>query len=187
VDNRTSSKRISAKPSPRLASLKQFRKDECTKNVGSSQWPNRNAGGMSPPPLAVAPLQLFQSSTPSHRANPLYRPFIFMLSRLNLLSRHLSRTFGSSRPTSPTLSSLVRPGLAAMTSAHPNFTKPIHTAACLIIGDEVLGGKVRTISVRYRVYALTFPHPDNRHQFTLPSQVLLQPRHPAEARRGHPR
>ncbi|KAJ6134075.1 hypothetical protein N7523_000397 [Penicillium sp. IBT 18751x] len=28
-----------------------------------------------------------------------------------------------------------------MTSAHPNFTKPIHTAACLIIGDEVLGGK----------------------------------------------
>jgi hypothetical protein len=30
-----------------------------------------------------------------------------------------------------------------MTSAALNFTKPIHTAAALIIGDEVLGGKVR--------------------------------------------
>jgi hypothetical protein len=25
----------------------------------------------------------------------------------------------------------------------------IHTAACLIIGDEVLGGKVRTVLVHY--------------------------------------
>ncbi|KAJ5165813.1 hypothetical protein N7492_006109 [Penicillium capsulatum] len=63
-----------------------------------------------------------------------------MLSRLNLLTRHLSRprAFGSfpSVPSSPTL--VPRPGPPAMTSAH---AKPIHTAACLIIGDEVLGGK----------------------------------------------
>ncbi|KAJ5674634.1 uncharacterized protein N7477_004568 [Penicillium maclennaniae] len=62
-----------------------------------------------------------------------------MLNRLNLLSRHFAHPFGF-RPTTPTLSPL-RPGPLAMTSAHPNFTKPIHTAACLIIGDEVLGGK----------------------------------------------
>ncbi|CAG8273606.1 unnamed protein product [Penicillium olsonii] len=65
-----------------------------------------------------------------------------MLSRLNLLTRHFSRPFGPSRPSVPTLSTpslAPRPGPSAMTSAA--HTKPIHTAACLIIGDEVLGGK----------------------------------------------
>ncbi|KAF3384726.1 Uncharacterized protein F1880_002715 [Penicillium rolfsii] len=58
-----------------------------------------------------------------------------MLNRLNLLTRHFARPFGSIRPSTPT-SSLTRVP-SAMTSA----AKPIHTAACLIIGDEVLGGK----------------------------------------------
>ncbi|OQE32384.1 hypothetical protein PENFLA_c001G06819 [Penicillium flavigenum] len=65
-----------------------------------------------------------------------------MLNRLNLLTRHFSRPFSPCRPTSPSFSTpslAPRPGPSAMTSAaHP---KPIHTAACLIIGDEVLGGK----------------------------------------------
>lgn len=69
--------------------------------------------------------------------------YIFMLNRLNLLTRHLSRPFSPSRPISPSFSApslAARSGLSAMTSAvHP---KLIHTAACLIIGDEVLGGKV---------------------------------------------
>lgn len=66
-----------------------------------------------------------------------------MLNRLNLLTRHLSRPFSPYRPTSPSFSTpslAPRSGPSAMTSAA--HTKPIHTAACLIIGDEVLGGKV---------------------------------------------
>lgn len=66
-----------------------------------------------------------------------------MLNRLNLLTRQFARPFGSIRPANPTLStsSLTRrSGPSAMTSVAS--LKPIHTAACLIIGDEVLGGKV---------------------------------------------
>ncbi|KAJ5713422.1 uncharacterized protein N7483_010603 [Penicillium malachiteum] len=62
-----------------------------------------------------------------------------MLNRLNQLTRHFLRPLY--RPTAvlstPSLSS--RLSLPAMTSAA--HAKPIHTAACLIIGDEVLGGK----------------------------------------------
>lgn len=65
-----------------------------------------------------------------------------MLNRLNLLTRHFARPFGSIRPATPTLSSS-RSGPSAMTSAAD--PKPINTAACLIIGDEVLGGKVSNI------------------------------------------
>ncbi|KAJ5587240.1 uncharacterized protein N7459_003005 [Penicillium hispanicum] len=65
-----------------------------------------------------------------------------MLSRLNLITRHFARPFGSSHsaPSAPSTPSLVRRSApSAMTSAA--HAKPIHTAACLIIGDEVLGGK----------------------------------------------
>jgi hypothetical protein len=66
-----------------------------------------------------------------------------MLNRLNLLTRHFAHPFASIRPATPTLqtSSLTRCSApSAMTSVANS--KPIHTAACLIIGDEVLGGKV---------------------------------------------
>ncbi|KAJ5619983.1 hypothetical protein N7510_003967 [Penicillium lagena] len=62
-----------------------------------------------------------------------------MLNRLTHLTRHLPRPSSLASPPfpRPLSSTLVpRPGPPAMTSA-----KPIHTAACLIIGDEVLGGK----------------------------------------------
>ncbi|KAJ5997588.1 hypothetical protein N7522_009248 [Penicillium canescens] len=61
-----------------------------------------------------------------------------MLSRLNLLTRHFSRPFSSSRPSVLLSPPSHRPTPIAMTSAR---AKTIHTAACLIIGDEVLGGK----------------------------------------------
>ncbi|KAF9873204.1 molybdenum cofactor synthesis domain-containing protein [Colletotrichum karsti] len=63
-----------------------------------------------------------------------------MFSRLSQLSRHLpsaqtiSKTF---KPVVPA-SSLAR---GIMVSADERNTRTIHTAACLIIGDEVLGGK----------------------------------------------
>ncbi|TKW50902.1 Uncharacterized protein CTA1_9377 [Colletotrichum tanaceti] len=64
-----------------------------------------------------------------------------MFARLTQLSRHL--------PSAQTLTQAVKPafplsGLARariMVSADERNTRTIHTAACLIIGDEVLGGK----------------------------------------------
>jgi hypothetical protein len=38
---------------------------------------------------------------------------------------------------------------------HENKSKTIHTAACLIIGDEVLGGKVHPISYPPLLISLT--------------------------------
>lgn len=68
-----------------------------------------------------------------------------MFARLSQLSRHLYRpsTFvpAATNPLSSSSFSPLRP--STMTSpAIVNATKTIHTAACLIIGDEVLGGKV---------------------------------------------
>ncbi|KAF9894680.1 hypothetical protein FE257_006570 [Aspergillus nanangensis] len=64
-----------------------------------------------------------------------------MFSRLSQVSRHLSRpslNYAATTPPSP----LSRALLPKMTSsAVENSRKTIHTAACLIIGDEVLGGK----------------------------------------------
>src|SRR4051812_30191643 len=112
-----------------------------------------------------------------------------MLSRLNLLTRHFSRPFGSSRAfvslSTPSLTP--RPTSFAMTSAR---AKTIHTAACLIIGDEVLGGKVTTIPIERppsKSHILTTPMADHRHQLPVPSQVLLLPRNAVEASRSHPR
>lgn len=109
---------------------------------------------------AACPLPRLQSRSPlqpSSLARPTPFPFLFtlsptlshpsalyslfMLSRLNLITRHFPRSFGLSRPTASTPFLVPRPGPSAMTSA--TNAKPIHTAACLIIGDEVLGGKVR--------------------------------------------
>jgi molybdopterin biosynthesis enzyme MoaB len=57
-----------------------------------------------------------------------------MLSRLSQLTRHLT--------TTSLASSSHRPALTRMaTSASERAARTIHSAACLIIGDEVLGGK----------------------------------------------
>ncbi|TQN65053.1 hypothetical protein CSHISOI_10368, partial [Colletotrichum shisoi] len=72
-----------------------------------------------------------------------------MFARLTQLSRHI--------PSTQTLTQAVKPafplsGLARariMVSADERNTRTIHTAACLIIGDEVLGGKVSSCTVAF--------------------------------------
>ena len=68
-----------------------------------------------------------------------------ILSRISQLSRHLSRPALSPllllRPAASGLHSRI---MAASASADERNARTIHTAACLIIGDEVLGGKVCT-------------------------------------------
>ncbi|KAL1987078.1 hypothetical protein VTN96DRAFT_4952 [Rasamsonia emersonii] len=71
-----------------------------------------------------------------------------MLTRLSQLARHLSRPLPSFALPSVVSAAATAPRSASrlsdMTSsatALANSAKTIHTAACLIIGDEVLGGK----------------------------------------------
>ncbi|KAL5357242.1 MoaB/Mog domain-containing protein [Aspergillus floccosus] len=70
-----------------------------------------------------------------------------MFSRLTQLTRHLARpsitpVAAASSLSPPPLAPLSRAAPPKMTSsAVENSRKTIHTAACLIIGDEVLGGK----------------------------------------------
>lgn len=61
-----------------------------------------------------------------------------MFSRLNQLARHLSR------PVPNYLHQSAFSGPSRI-MAEANAKRTINTAACLIIGDEVLGGKVRLI------------------------------------------
>ncbi|OJJ50860.1 hypothetical protein ASPZODRAFT_126813 [Penicilliopsis zonata CBS 506.65] len=67
-----------------------------------------------------------------------------MFNRLNLVLRQLSRpSLAHVSPSASSIPSLWSPRLTplAMTSSAAPTAKTIHTAACLIIGDEVLGGK----------------------------------------------
>ncbi|CAI6342092.1 unnamed protein product [Periconia digitata] len=61
-----------------------------------------------------------------------------MFSRLTQVAKHLSRP-NRSAAFLPPPSTLVTSSI--MASATPQQKALIHTAACLIIGDEVLGGK----------------------------------------------
>jgi hypothetical protein len=67
-----------------------------------------------------------------------------MFSRLSQVARHLSRPLPNyTRKSAATVPSIVN-RIMSSSSATPDErnTRTIHTAACLIIGDEVLGGKV---------------------------------------------
>lgn len=69
-----------------------------------------------------------------------------MFSRLSLIARHLPRT------PIPSLSTIPRPTLPKMsttTAARQHLSSKLHTAACLIIGDEVLNGKTRDSNSHY--------------------------------------
>lgn len=59
-----------------------------------------------------------------------------MFSRLSQVTRHLSA------PAASLTAGRAVFGKMATASADERNTRTIHTAACLIIGDEVLGGKV---------------------------------------------
>lgn len=72
-----------------------------------------------------------------------------MFARLNQLARHFSRSLPNYLHTSAAAAAATAatspPSLRAA-MAHERNIKPIHTAACLVIGDEVLGGKVPSAS-----------------------------------------
>lgn len=65
-----------------------------------------------------------------------------MFSRVSQIARHLSRPAAqfAYSGTTPVVTAGARPQIN-MSTAEQNFARTIHTAACLIIGDEVLGGK----------------------------------------------
>lgn len=66
-----------------------------------------------------------------------------MFARLSQLGRHLSRPLPNYAHNSA--ASLRAPVASTImtSSAEDRTNRMIHTAACLIIGDEVLGGKVQ--------------------------------------------
>ena len=66
-----------------------------------------------------------------------------MLARLSQLGRHLSRpipNYGHSSAAAP--SAFLRTSIMTSVSPDEKSKRMIHTAGCIIIGDEVLGGKV---------------------------------------------
>lgn len=61
----------------------------------------------------------------------------------------------------------------------------IHTAGCIIIGDEVLGGKVcMNIDVSSARAQLTMAA-DCGYKLSIPGEILLLAWHEFEANRGH--
>lgn len=72
-------------------------------------------------------------------------------------------------------------------SAEERSKRMIHTAGCIIIGDEVLGGKVcMDIYVsRARAQLTMAEHADCGYKLSIPGEVLLLPWHESEADRGH--
>jgi hypothetical protein len=65
-----------------------------------------------------------------------------MFSRFSQLARHISRPLPNYAHTSAAAASTAARGVMTSSStADERNSRTIHTAACLIIGDEVLGGK----------------------------------------------
>lgn len=64
-----------------------------------------------------------------------------MLARLSQITRHLSLA----SPSLARHSGRAAFGRMAAATVSERNSRPINTAACLIIGDEVLGGKVCTL------------------------------------------
>jgi hypothetical protein len=83
-----------------------------------------------------------------------------MFSRVSQLARHLSRPLPNYAHTSAagTLTSRIMTSSAA----DERNTRTMHTAACLIIGDEVLGGKVCRIKESCLEHAYLTPFADRR-------------------------
>ena len=73
-----------------------------------------------------------------------------MFARLTQLSRHLSRPLPNYAHSAAAASRAVL-GTNIMVSPEEKSKRNIHTAGCIIIGDEVLGGKV---CFRYQLIVL---------------------------------
>ena len=66
-----------------------------------------------------------------------------MFARLNQLARHLSRPLPNYAHRSAAASRAnFGPAIMSSAAAEDRSKRMIHTAGCIIIGDEVLGGKV---------------------------------------------
>lgn len=74
-----------------------------------------------------------------------------MFGRLNQLARHLSRPLPNFAHQSAAASRATFGPAIMSTSAEERSNRMIHTAGCIIIGDEVLGGKVGEAIVYGRV------------------------------------
>ena len=95
-----------------------------------------------------------------------------MFSRLSQVARHLSRPLPNYAHASAASSAFSATTRVAM--AQERSKRMINTAACLIIGDEVLGGKVsHDMVVRRRRMLRLKPDIDCRHQQRLVREVLL--------------
>lgn len=99
-----------------------------------------------------------------------------MFARLNQVARHLIRPLPNFAHNSAAAFPVRTAGILAMTSpsADERNKRTIHTAACLIIGDEVLGGKVGFSSATPLTRLSSDLCPDRRHQLRLLCQVLLR-------------
>jgi hypothetical protein len=75
-----------------------------------------------------------------------------MFSRFSQLARHLSRPLPNyAHNSAAAVSSAASRVMTSSSTADERNSRMIHTAACLIIGDEVLGGKVCSLGVFERV------------------------------------
>ncbi|RDL30406.1 putative molybdopterin binding protein [Venustampulla echinocandica] len=102
--------------------------------------------GPAPPTLQLIigiTYHLYKPSTNLNLIAIIYRVHPPMFSRFSQLTRHLSRPLPNYAHTSAAATaSRVRPLMAsAAPTPDDRNSRAIHTAACLIIGDEVLGGK----------------------------------------------
>lgn len=108
-------------------------------------WLSRSWNQSVDPSASATPMYLIPISfQPSHSsAHDILFLGISMFSRVSQLARHLSRPLPNYAHTSAAGTCTTR--IMTPSAADERNTRTIHTAACLIIGDEVLGGKVSCI------------------------------------------
>lgn len=109
-----------------------------------------------------------------------------MFSRFNQLVRHLSRPL----PNYVHQSAAGLPNImTSSTSGTEGGKRMVHTAGCIIIGDEVLGGKVWVSRlVKLQTPRLTCrANADNRHKFRIHGKVLFLAGHELEEDRSYSR